>query len=100
VKKAIDDSKQSPNKAASQGEVTFALAQIMTAAKSFADENDKPQIEAISQMLSQSSGHDHVRMVAQPIENGVRMRIEAEEGVLKAVGMAAMQAQMKAASGH
>jgi hypothetical protein len=101
VKKAIDDSKQSPNKPASQGEVTFALAQIMTAAKTFApDEENKTQIEAISQMLSQSSGHDHVRMVAQPIENGVRMRIEAEEGVLKAVGMAAMQAQMKAASGQ
>jgi hypothetical protein len=100
VKKAIDASKQTPNKPISQGELTFALEQIMTAAKTFADENDKAQIEAISQVLSQSSGKDHVRIVAQPIENGVRMRIEAEEGVLKAVGMAAMQQQMRAAQGQ
>jgi hypothetical protein len=100
VKKAIDDSKQSPNKPASQGELTFALGQIMTAAKSFADDDDKPQIEAISQMLSGAKDRDHVRIVAQPIENGVRMRIEAEEGALKAIGMAAMQAQMRAAQGQ
>jgi hypothetical protein len=96
VKKAIDDSKQSPNKPASQGELTFALGQILTAAKTIADDDAKPQLEAISQMLSGGSGRDHIRIVGQPIENGVRMRIEAEEGVLKALGMAAMQAQMQA----
>jgi hypothetical protein len=38
-----------------------------------------------------------VKLAAEPIENGVRMRLEAEEGVLRAIGMAAMQAQMQAA---
>jgi hypothetical protein len=36
-------------------------------------------------------------MVGEPIENGIRMRLEAEEGVLRAIGMGAMQAQMQAA---
>jgi hypothetical protein len=34
----------------------------------------------------------------QTVPNGIRTRIEAEEGVLRAIGMAAMQAQMDAAA--
>jgi hypothetical protein len=98
VKKAIDASKASANKATTPGEVTFALGQIMTAAQTMAQDDQKPQIQMISDMLAnQAKDRDHVRMVAQPIENGVRMRIEAEEGVLRAIGMAAMQAQMRGA---
>jgi hypothetical protein len=35
-------------------------------------------------------------MTATLIENGLRYRIEAEEGVLRAIGKAAMMAQQKA----
>jgi len=98
VKKVIDDSAAAPAKATVPMEMTVALGQIMNAAKGFADEDDKPQIEMIADMLeTEASGRDHVRINAQPIENGVRMRIEAEEGVLRAIGMGARQAQMQGA---
>jgi hypothetical protein len=98
VKKAIDES---AGKKPTPFAVTFALGQIMTAAKTFADDEDKAQIEAVAQMLeSQANGRDHVRFAPVAIENGIRVRIEAEEGVLKAIGMAAMQQQMRAAQGQ
>jgi len=100
VKKVIDASAAAPNKPTAPMELTLSLGQIMTAAQSFADDDDKPQIEMIANMLAnEANGRDHVRMVGQPIENGIRMRLEAEEGVLRAIGMAAMQAQMQAAGG-
>jgi hypothetical protein len=98
LKKVIDDSAAAPAKPTVPMEMTVALGQIMNAAQGFADEDDKPQIEMIANMLAnEAEGRDHVRMNAQPIENGVRMRIEAEEGVLRAIGMGAMQAQMQGA---
>ncbi|MBA3482659.1 MAG: hypothetical protein H0T51_12670 [Pirellulales bacterium] len=99
VKKVIDDSAAAPAKATVPMEMTVALGQIMNAAQGFADEDDKPQIEMIANMLAnEAEGRDHVRINAQPIENGVRVRFEAEEGVLRAIGMGAMQAQMHGAA--
>jgi hypothetical protein len=98
VKKVIDDSAANPSKPTAPMEMTVALGQIMKAAQGLADEDDKPQIEMIANMLeNEANGRDHVRMLSQPIENGIRMRIEAEEGVLRAIGMGAMQAQMQGA---
>jgi hypothetical protein len=100
VKKVIDDSAANPSKPTAPMEMTVALGQIMKAAQGLADEDDKPQIEMIAGMLeNEAKGRDHIRMLSQPIENGIRMRIEAEEGVLRAIGMAAMQAQMQGAGG-
>ncbi len=98
VKKIIDDSAASPAKATVPMEMSVALGQIMNAAQGFADEDDKPQIAMIADMLqNEAAGRDHVRINAQPIENGIRMRIEAEEGVLRAIGMGARQSQMQGA---
>jgi hypothetical protein len=80
-------------------EMTFALKQIMEMAATVAQESEKPMLQSIAAMLAnEASGRDHVRIVMQTIPNGIRTRIEAEEGVLRAIGMAAMQAQMQAAS--
>jgi hypothetical protein len=98
VKKVIDDSAANPSKPTAPMEMSIALGQIMNAAKSLADEEDKPQIEMIANMLeNEANARDHIRITSQPIENGIRMRIEAEEGVLRAIGMAGMQAQMQGA---
>jgi len=98
LKKVIDASAATPNKPIAPAEMIVSLGQIMNVAKTFADEDDKPQIEMIAEMLAdEASGRDHVRIVGQPIDNGIRMRIEAEEGVLRALGMAAAQAQMQGA---
>ncbi|NOZ39316.1 MAG: hypothetical protein GXP24_03715 [Planctomycetes bacterium] len=92
----MDTSAASPQKSVPPMEMTFALAQIMETIATFADEDDKAQIEMIANMLSnEANGRDHVRIVVQSIPNGARTRIEAEEGVLRAFGMAAKAAQEK-----
>jgi len=99
VKRVIDTSAANPKKSVAPMEMTFALKQIMEVAASLADERDKPNIQMVAEMLANiADGRDHVRIVVQPIPNGARTRIEAEEGVLRAIGMAVMQAQMEAAS--
>lgn len=98
VKSAIDASAKTPNKAIAPFELSVGLAQILEVAKTTAPEEKKEQIAEISSMLADSAtGVDHVRLVGQPIENGIRMRLELEEGVLRAIGMAAQQAKMQAA---
>ncbi|MCG8448368.1 MAG: hypothetical protein MI725_02155 [Pirellulales bacterium] len=98
VKSVIDDSAANPEKSVAPMEMTIALQQFLEVAASMADQDDKANIEMITDMLANSAdGRDHVRIVVQPIPNGARTRIEAEEGVLRAIGLAVMQAQMQAA---
>ena len=98
IKEIIDTSAASPSKSVPPMEMTFALAQVMEAAATFVDDDEKQKVEMIANMLTnEANGRDHVRIVAQTIPNGARIRIEAEEGVLRAAGMAAMAAQMEAA---
>jgi hypothetical protein len=98
VKKVIDASAASPAKRVAPMEMSIALTPILNAAKEFADEDDKPQVEMVANMLAnEANGRDHVRITTKSAENGIRMRIEAEEGVLRAIGMAGMQAQMQGA---
>jgi hypothetical protein len=99
VKGIIDASGAEPEKKVPPMEMTFALKQIMEMAATVAQESEKPMLQSIAAMLAnEASGRDHVRIVMQTIPNGIRTHIEAEEGVLRAIGMAAMQAQMQAAS--
>ncbi|MCH8839382.1 MAG: hypothetical protein IH831_01640 [Planctomycetes bacterium] len=94
----IDASLAEPQKSVPPMEMTISLKQIMETAAAFADESEKPMLQSIAAMLgNEAVGRDHVRIVTQTIPNGIRTRIEAEEGVLRAIGMAAMQAQMEAA---
>ncbi len=98
AKSVIDASVAEPQKSVPPMEMTISLKQIMETAAAFADESEKPMLQSIAAMLgNEAVGRDHVRIVSQTIPNGIRTRIEAEEGVLRAIGMAAMQKQMEAA---
>jgi hypothetical protein len=98
VNDVIAKSAASPQKPTLPMALTVSLGQIMNTAKELAPASEKPQIEMVAEMLNnEAGGRDHVKLAAEPIENGIRVRFEAEEGVLRAVGMAAMQAQMQAA---
>ncbi len=97
VKKAIDASKAEPDKAVSPFALSASLGQIMEFAAANAKEEDKAMVQAIADMLqNDSQGRDHVRAGYTLIENGLKYRFEAEEGVLRAIGKAAMLAQQKA----
>jgi hypothetical protein len=96
LKQVIDTSHANPGKSIAPVEMTISLSQIMKVATAFAKDKDKGQLEMISSMLEgESSGRDHVRLVLQPVAGGLRYRLEAEEGVLRAIGMSAMAAQAK-----
>jgi hypothetical protein len=85
VNNVIDKSAASPAKAIAPVEMTLALGQMINVAKEFAEPGQKPQIQMIADMLAnEANGRDHLRLVTQPIENGLRTRLEAEEGVLRA----------------
>jgi hypothetical protein len=97
VKKAIDASKAEPSKEVPPFEASASLGQIMAFAAANAGDEEKAQLEAISTMLkNDAQGRDHIRASATLIENGLKYRFEAEEGVLRAIGKAAMLAQQKA----
>jgi hypothetical protein len=98
VKAAIAASAKSPKKAIMPFEMTIGLKQALEFAKSVADEDKKPLIENLADAVdSAATGSDHIRLVGEPIENGIRTRLELEEGVLKAIGKGASQARMQGA---
>lgn len=97
VNKAIDASKAEPNKAVPPFAFSASLGQIMEAAAANGKEEDRAALQSIADMLKNDvQGRDHIRANATLIENGLQYRFEAEEGVLKAIGKAAMIAQQKA----
>lgn len=98
VKAAIAASAKSPKKAIMPFEMTIGLKQALEFAKSVADEDKKPLFENLAEAVaSADSGSDHVRLVGEPIKNGIRTRLELEEGVLTAIGKGASQARMQGA---
>lgn len=98
VKAAIAASAKSPKKAIMPFEMTIGLKQALEFAKSVADEDKKALIENLAEAVdSADSGSDHVRLVGEPIKNGIRTRLELQEGVLKAIGKGASQARMQGA---
>jgi hypothetical protein len=97
VNKAIDASKSEAGKEVPPFEFSASLGQIMEFAAANAKDEDKPVVQGIADMLkNDAQGRDHIRASATLIENGLKYRFEAEEGVLRAIGKAAMLAQQKA----
>jgi hypothetical protein len=98
AKKAIDLSLAEPNKSVPPFEFSMSLAKVMTTAAAFAKPEDKAKVEAMAELLrTQAQGRDHLRMVGTAIPNGLRYRVEAEEGVLKAIGTSAANQQQAGA---
>lgn len=97
VNKAIDDSKANPGKAVPPFEFSMALGQVMEFAAANAKDAQRPMLQSIADMLKENAqGRDHVRASGVLIENGLKYHFEAEEGVLRAIGKAAMMAQQQA----
>ena len=58
-----------------------------------ADSN--PQVKAALEAAKQYAGSDAISLTAIPIKNGCAVRLEIEEGVLKAVGGVVKSAQQR-----
>ncbi len=97
VGKAIDASAAAKEKAVPPFEFVLSLGPILEVAAAQAKEGRQKEIlKSVADMLkNQAQGRDHVRAVGQVVPNGLRYRFEAEEGVLRAIGTAAAEAQKK-----
>lgn len=101
LKAAMDASKAQPGKKTDPAMVVMSLKQFLTTAQAVAPPN--PESDAVLDMLSDSlegsEGADRVMISQKAIPNGITMRIEIEEGVLKAFGAAATAAAQQQAQG-
>jgi hypothetical protein len=95
LKKAIDSSAAEPNKAVPPFELAVSVGPVMEVAAAQAEEGKQKEIaQSVADMLgNESQGRDHVRVVGQMLPNGMRYRVEIEEGALRAVGTALNEAQ-------
>lgn len=96
TKEIIDASRANTGRQVPPFELTASLGKILgTVAK--IDPN--PVVTRVAEMLeSEAEGRDHVKIVEHIVDNGVKVRIELEEGVLRAIGAAVEEGQ-KAAQG-
>lgn len=100
LKQAIDTSKAQPDKLVSPFELTLSFAPLMEVVAAQAkDEAQRNAARDVAEMLrADAPGRDHVRIVAQMVPNGLRYRIEAEDGALRAILTKAMEARQRAAA--
>jgi hypothetical protein len=89
VKSIIDRSTADPNKAVPPVQMSIALTPIADFVGSINEQN-AAHAEVIKNALNGAPGKDHVTVNARMISNGISYRIELQEGVLKAIGAAAM----------
>jgi len=99
LKKAIGQLKTTAGKGVPPLEIKLACQRI---AKFAAEVSDDLQVKSnavmLAAILQNAGGKDHVTITAQPIVRGVRVRLELEEGLLKAIGaMSRMMAARLAA---
>ena len=87
LKSVIDQSKAAEGKEVPPMQISIsvgAFAKFLAAAAV-----DEPQTQAMAAMLSaalaDAGEKDHILLTAKPIDRGVRMRLELEEGLLKAL---------------
>lgn len=90
LKAVIDASAAAPATPVKPMELTVTLSRILEALKTVAPEGERQAIETAAGILAAAAGQDHVHVIAQPVENGMQMRFEAERGVLQVIAASAM----------
>ncbi|HEX3999369.1 MAG TPA: hypothetical protein VHX65_12530 [Pirellulales bacterium] len=87
LKSVIDKSSADASETLPPFQMNVALTPIVKFVDTIQPGN--PATSAIAQILAATGGKDHLKINAKMIENGATYRIEAEEGVLKVLGLAA-----------
>jgi len=96
LKQVIDKSQAEPNKQVPPMKLSLAATPIAQFIADTAPDGEPAKMmgDMIAQMLSQHAGKDHITIVSEPVENGERMRIEIEQGILAVIPAIAAQAAM------
>ncbi|MGD0516465.1 MAG: hypothetical protein ABSA26_02935 [Thermoguttaceae bacterium] len=87
LKEAIDKSLSEAGKEIPASEIVVSALKIAKFVSAVADDDQaKAVADKMAGTLEKSAGKDHLNIVTKPITNGVRVRLELEEGILKALG--------------
>jgi hypothetical protein len=90
LKEVLDGSVENRSKKLPPAEVVVSLTPVLEFAAAMEKRpRQLRQVEAALEAVKTLSGSDHISLRAMPIKNGCRVRLEIEEGVLKAIGAAA-----------
>jgi hypothetical protein len=95
VKKVIDESAANPGKSVAPMELSVSVGQILNTVAAFKPEDATLRMIADT-LKNEAEGRDHVKIVAQPVDNGLRTRFEVEEGVMRAIGVGVKAQQQQA----
>jgi hypothetical protein len=82
LKKAIEASASAGPKSVPPMEMSISLGRFTKLVSETGGSRAKQRAGAVLTALESAGGGDHVRLVASPVENGVRLRLEFEPGVL------------------
>jgi hypothetical protein len=89
LKTAIDKSVADAGKEIPASEIVVSglkVAKFISAAAKDVDPQSMAPVNKMAETLEQSGGKDHLTVVTTPVANGARVRVELEEGILKALG--------------
>ncbi|MGD0655470.1 MAG: hypothetical protein ABSA16_14100 [Thermoguttaceae bacterium] len=87
LKEAIDKSLSEAGKEIPSSEIVVSALKIAKFVSAVADDNQSKAVaDKMADTLEKSGGKDHLTIISQPITNGARVRLELEEGILKALG--------------
>lgn len=87
LKQVIDQSKAEAGKTIPPMKLVVAGAPVAQFAAAVADDDDaRARLEKIADLLQKSSGKDQVITTSTPVPNGVQVRLEAQQGILKVLG--------------
>jgi hypothetical protein len=87
LKEAIDKSQAEAGKEIPASEVIVSSLKFAKFIPAIADDDETKAIaDKIAATLEQSGGKDHLIILSSPTTNGARIRVELEEGILKALG--------------
>jgi len=87
IKSVIDKSAAGASETLPPFQLNVALSPIAGFVDAIQPGN--PAVSAVAQILAATNGKDHLKIHSKMIENGSTVRIEAEEGVLKVIGLGA-----------
>ena len=86
LKAAVESSEQTGAKTVAPVRISYAAQPIAGLIAAVGDPQAQPVAKMAVSELKKSPGKDHVNFIVRPIENGVRMRLEVESGLLRLAG--------------
>ncbi|MBN1588337.1 MAG: hypothetical protein JW888_02370 [Pirellulales bacterium] len=89
LKQALAASRSTPAAPTAPLECSLAIVPVAELAAELAEGRDRINATRIVAALNRSPGRDHVRLTVGPIDGGIRIRAEFEEGILRMAGLAA-----------